>query len=47
MYIDKLDDMINESNNTYDRTIKMNHVDVRDNTYINIDKEVNDKDPKF
>ena len=47
MYIDKLDDIINEYNNTYDRTIKMNHVDVRDNTYINIDKEVNDKDPKF
>ena len=25
----------------------MKHVDVKDNTYINIDKEVNDKDPRF
>ena len=25
----------------------MKSVDVKDNTYINIDKEVNDKDPKF
>ena len=46
-YIDKLDDIVNEYNNTYHRTIKMMHIDVKDNTYINIDKEVNDKDPKF
>ena len=32
---------------TYHRTIKMKPIDVKDNTYINIDKEVNDKDPKF
>ena len=25
----------------------MKLIDVKDNTYINIDKEVNDKDPKF
>ena len=25
----------------------MNPIDVEDNTYINIDKEVNDKKPKF
>ena len=46
-YINKLDDIVNESNNTYHRTIKMKPTDVKDNTYINIDKEVNDKDPKF
>ena len=46
-YIDKLDDIVNEYNNTYHRTIKMMHIDVKDNTYINTDKEVNDKDPKF
>ena len=34
MYIDKLDDIVNEYNNTYHRTIKMKPVDVRDNTYI-------------
>ena len=47
MYIDKLDDIVNEYNNKYHRTIKMKPIDVKDNTYINIGKEVNDKDPKF
>ena len=47
VYIDKLDDIIDEHNNTKHRTIKMKPIDVKDNTYINIDKEVNDKDPKF
>ena len=47
MYIDKLDDIVNEYNNTHHRTIKMKAIDVKDNTYINIGKEVNDKDPKF
>ena len=46
-YFDKLDDIVNEHNNTYHRTIKMRPVDVKDNTYINADKEVNNKDPKF
>ena len=47
VYIDKLDDIVNEYNNTYHRTIKMKPVDVEDNTYIDFEKEVNDKDPKF
>ena len=47
VYIDKLDDIVNEYNNTYHRTIKMKLVDVKDNTYIDFKKEVNDKDPKF
>ena len=47
VYIDKLDDIVNECNNTYHRTIKMKPIDVKDNTYINIGKEVNDKGPKF
>ena len=47
VYIDKLDDLVNEYNNTYRRTIKMKPIDVKNNTYINIDKEVNDEDPKF
>ena len=46
VYIDKYDDIVNEYNNTYRRKIKMKLIDVKDNTYINIDKEVNDKDPK-
>ena len=47
VYIDKLDDIVNEYNNTYHRTIKMKHVDIKDNIYIDFRKEVNDKDPKF
>ena len=47
VYIDKLDDIVSEYNNTYHRTIKMKPVDVNDNTYIDFKKEVNDKDPKF
>ena len=47
MYIDKLDDIVNECNDTYHRIIKMKPIDVKDNAYINIDKEVNDKKPKF
>ena len=47
VYIDRLDDIVNECNNTYHRTIKMKPTDVKDHTYTNIDKEVNDKKPKF
>ena len=51
VYIDKLDDIVNEYNNTYHRTIKMKPVHVKDNTYIDSTElhsnEVNDKDPKF
>ena len=47
MYIDKLDDILNEYNNTYHRTIKIKPVDVKDNAYIDFSKEVNDKDSKF
>ena len=47
VYIDKLDAIVNEYNNTYHRTIKMKPADVKDSTYIDNEKEVNDKDPKF
>ena len=47
VYIDKLDDIVNEYNNTYHTAIKMKPVDVKDNTYINTDKKNNNKDPKF
>ena len=47
MYIDKLDDIVDEYNNTYHRSIKMKLIDVKDNTYIDFKKEVNDKNPKF
>ena len=47
VYIDKLDNIVGEYNNTYHRTIKMKPVHVKDNTYIDFKKEVNDKDLKF
>ena len=47
MYIDKLDDTVNEYNNTYHRTIKIKPINVKGNTYINTGKEVTDKDHKF
>ena len=46
VYIDELDDIVNEYN-TYHRTIKVKPVEVKDNTYIDFKKEVSDKDPKF
>ena len=35
LYIDKLNDILNEYNNAYHRTIKVKPADVKDNTYIN------------
>ena len=43
VYIDKLDDIVDEYNNTYHTTIKIKPIDVKDNTYINADKEINNK----
>ena len=45
--IDKLDDIVNEYNNTKHITTKMKPIDVKDNTYIDFGKEINDNDPKF
>ena len=46
IYIHKLDDIAGEYNNTYHRTIKIKPVDVKNNSYIDSKKEVNDKGPK-
>ena len=47
VYIDKLDDIVGEYNNTYHKIIKMKPIDVKNNTYFDFNKEVNHKDPKF
>ena len=47
VYIDKLDDIVNKYNNTKHRRTKMKPIDVKDNTYIDFGKEVDDNDPKF
>ena len=47
VYTDRLDDIVHRYNNKKHRTIKMKPIDVKDNTYIDFGKEVNDNDPKF
>ena len=47
VYIDKLDDIVKDYNNKYHTSIKMKPADVRDHTYIDFKKEINDKNPKF
>ena len=47
LHINKLDDVVYEYNNTYHEIIKIKPINVKDNTCINIEKEVNDKKPKF
>ena len=47
MYIDKLLDLVNKYNNTYNRTMKMKPINVKSSTYIDFGVENNDKDPKF
>ena len=42
-----MDVIVDEYNNTYHRSTKMKPTDVKDNAYIDFEKEVNDKDPKF
>ena len=46
MYINKLDNIVKEYNNTFHTSIKMKPDDVKDNTYIDFKKEVIDKNPK-
>ena len=47
VYSYQLDDIASEYNNTYHRKIKMKPVDVKDNTYIDFEKKVNNKDQKL
>ena len=46
MNIDKLDDIVNNYNNTYHSTIKMKPADIKTNTYIDSSKEINHKTQK-
>ena len=43
VYIDKLNDIVDEYNNAYHTAIKLKPIDVKDNTYIDLGK---DNDPK-
>ena len=43
VYIDKVNDIVSEYNNTYHRTIKMKPANIKDSTHIDFKEEVNDK----
>ena len=47
VYMDKLDDIVHQYNKTYYGTIKMKSVGVKSSTYIDLDIEKYEKDPKF
>ena len=47
VYIDKLDDIVNNYNITYHSTIKKKPVDVKNKIYIDFKNDVNDVHPKF
>ena len=46
-YFDVLDDIVDEYNNTYHKTIKMKPIDVKDGSFTEYNEESNKKDPKF
>ena len=47
IYFDKLDDIVNEYNNTYHKKIRMKSIDVKYNTYVDSNKEADDKNSKL
>ena len=47
VYFDFLDDIVDEYNNIYHRTIKMKPMDVGDDFSAEYNEESNEKDPKF
>ena len=47
VYFDVLDDIANKYNNTVHRTKKMKPPDVASDSYVEHNKDSNNKDPKF
>ena len=47
VYINKLDDIVHKYSYKKHRTFTMKPIDVKDNTYIDFGKEVNDNNPKL
>ena len=46
-YFDVLDDIVDEYNNTYHKTIKMKPIDVKSDSFAEYNEESNEKGPKF
>ena len=47
VYFDVLDDIVGEYNNTYQKTIKMKPIDIKNYSFAEYNEESNEKDPKF
>ena len=47
VYFDVVDDIVDEYNNTYHRTIKMKPIDVGDDSFAKYNEESDEKYPKF
>ena len=47
VYFDVVDDIVDEYNNTYHRTIKMKPIDVGVDSFAEYNEESDEKDPKF
>ena len=47
VYIDNLDYIFNKYNNKYHSTIRMEHVDLKSNIFLDSSKEIDNKNPKF
>ena len=47
VYFNVLDDIVDEYNNIYQRTIKIKPIDVKDDSFAEYNEEYNEKDPKF
>ena len=47
VYFDVLSDIVHEYNNTYHKTIKMEPIDVKSDSFAEYNEESNEKDRKF
>ena len=47
VYVDVLDDIVDEYNNTHHKTIEMKPVDVESDSFAEYNEKSNEKDPKF
>ena len=47
MYFNVLDEIVDEYNSTYHRTIKMRPIDVKNDSFAKYNEKSNEKDPKF
>ena len=47
VYFDVLNDIVDEYNNTYHKTIKIKPKDAGDDSFVEYNEESNEKDPKF